>query len=118
MDTSSTHHMVGYDVDHEVHSACMESVCERAEVVGGAKVGIQGVTALVSLLSIKQRGRIGCNLSRSGSKGHLSILNLHILLPVAMIRCPISRILRQLFGDGGNPNSSESHSLDIVELQM
>jgi hypothetical protein len=40
----------------------------------------------------------------------------HILLPVSMIRRPITRVLRHLRGHGGDPDGREAHSLDIIQL--
>lgn len=39
-----------------------------------------------------------------------------ILLPVAVVRGSFAGVLGQLAGDGGDPDGSESHSLDVVQL--
>jgi hypothetical protein len=42
--------------------------------------------------------------------------DLHVLLPVSMVRGAISSVSGQLAGDRSDPDGGESHSLNVVQL--
>lgn len=42
---------------------------------------------------------------------------LHVLLPVAMVGCSITRVSLQLVGDRSDPDGSEAHPLNVVQLK-
>lgn len=41
----------------------------------------------------------------------------HLLLPVSVVCFAISSVLRELLCDGGDPNGSESHALNVIQLE-
>lgn len=48
--------------------------------------------------------------------GKVHFQDIHILLPISMVGFAVASVLGELFCNRSNPDSSESHSLDIVQL--
>lgn len=44
-------------------------------------------------------------------------VDVHVLLPVAVVGCTVTRVSLELIGDRGNPDGREAHSLDVVQLK-
>ena len=41
---------------------------------------------------------------------------IHVLLPISMVGGTVARAFVELFSDRGDPDGSESHPLDVIEL--
>lgn len=106
--------MIRYDIDHEIHPAAMKGRRKVLQVLSGAKIWIERVA--VDIRSQYMRSRdLG---KEAGTSPSSSARHSHILLPVTVIACSVSSALRQLLRHGGNPDGRESHSLNVIQLDL
>lgn len=76
-------HVIGHDVDHEIHASFVQLVGQRFQIFLGAELGVDGI---------------------------------EILRPVAMVGVAIFARLDLVLDDGTDPDRSEAHLLNVIQL--
>lgn len=107
--------MIRYNVDHEIHSAVMKGSRKILQVLSGAIIWIERVAVDIRSQLVHENRDLG-KKKKEGTSSSSSVRHSHILLPVTVIACPVSGVQRQLLRHGSNPDSRESHSLNVIQL--